>query len=214
MRICCRYGTVSSDFEKYYDKYNKQIQNKQTYAEELVVSEPIKTPDFKKDYLIIKKFADQIKLDYKEFEHLMNTEVKSRDDSIIADVIYLLQFLIPEKYDEAIAGKFTLPINEIITFLIQLLATYAIKENIEFISLQVSNFFNMLKNFVRPEKFTRWDLLSRTTIKVMSKDTGEDKVPEVNELNISTEEAEVEDLNVPFANQFDLDNDFDNSDNV
>jgi len=170
---------------------------------------------FNDDILIVKEMADKLKIDYNNFDKLLKTEILFKDDTTIYNLIYLIQNLFPALYENIINAKIELPMNEIIPYLLQTLAENVLGEqNIDYYKKEIEKFFTMLKNFTRPEKFTRWDLLSKTTIKVLSKETNEDKVPEVNEFDITPEEADNEDLEVPFANQFDLDNDFDNSDNT
>jgi len=221
--ICSKCGfntnlkVYDADFEQYYDKYKDKMQKQKLIIDDklFVLEETNVDIKFNDDILIVKEMADKLKIDYNNFDKLLKTEILFKDDTTIYNLIYLIQNLFPALYENIINAKIELPMNEIIPYLLQTLAENVLGEqNIDYYKKEIEKFFTMLKNFTRPEKFTRWDLLSKTTIKVLSKETNEDKVPEVNEFDITPEEADNEDLEVPFANQFDLDNDFDNSDNT
>jgi hypothetical protein len=198
-------------FEEYYNKYYKRPNYK--YEEKTLAPVELITPTFITNELNIKEFCDMQKIATNDLLALREPVPLDRDDIRITDFIYLLQGLSSKfslnLYDLIIAGKMTLPLDEIIPFLIQTLTDNFKKLNAQD---EMKSFFDYIRNIKRPERFARWDLISKTMITAIQK--SEEKFSDVNQDEVGKEVIDEMEIETPFGNNFDTDADFDNDDNT
>jgi hypothetical protein len=128
---------------------------------------------------------------------------------------------IDNNIDMAVDGRLLMPVDEIYSFLLQLLAETFLPACRDlpacklFCKEQMANYIKSMEMQIRPESWNSWEGTNATIIKVMSSETAEERQTiNINEFEVPVELADEMEKKSNFALEYDLDKDVDNDDNL
>jgi hypothetical protein len=118
--------------------------------------------------------------------------------------------------DILLAGRMTLPLERIPNFLLEQISAAFLPAEQMFVVEQMKLFISMNERTIKNANWSKWESATATIIKVMSAETAEERQTnkDVNENEINNDDADEQEVAKALANQYDMDNAFDNDDNL